>query len=32
MITWWEIIALIFISFWGGCLVAAILNMAEEGW
>ena len=26
MFTWWEIIALIFISFWGGFIVAAIVN------
>ena len=27
---WWEIIILIFVAFWGGFLVAAILNMAKE--
>ena len=30
MFTWWEIIALIFVSFWCGFLIAVILNMAKE--
>ena len=28
MVTWWEIIALIFVSFCGGFLVSSILSMA----